>query len=219
MTLTIGPVSGPHAGVRLFHGGSALDRARAAIVCCHGRGGAARDILALAGEVNAPHAALVAPEAVGFSWYPRTFLAPLEENEPALSSALEVLGALTRALEEGGIPPERQVLLGFSQGGCLALEFAGRFPRRFGGVVGLSAGLIGPPGRAWDFDGDLAGTPVFLGASDVDSHIPKARIEETAKELTRIGAAVELQLYPGLGHAVNRDEIARIERLVATAGA
>ena len=183
------------------------------MVMCHGRGAAADDMLALAAEFEAPDIAIIAPQAEG-TWYPKSFLAPLRENEPHLSSALALLGAIVEKLEREGMPPSRLVLFGFSQGGCLALEFAGRNARRYGGVVGLSAGLIGPPGRSWNFTPGLDGTPVFLGCSDRDPHIPRDRVEESARELERIGGRVELQIYHGLGHTVNRDEVDRVRRIL-----
>ncbi len=188
------------------------------MILVHGRGATADDILALAGQWRAVGVTFIAPQAAGLTWYPHSFLAPLRNNEPDLSSALALLGAIVDELGDRGIPAERQILLGFSQGGCLALEFAGRFARRRGGVVGLSAGLIGPPGRQWNFTGSLAHTHVFLGCSDTDPHIPRSRVEESAAELKRIDGEVELRIYPGLGHTVNRDEIGHVQRMIDDVG-
>jgi predicted esterase len=207
-------VSGPHSGARILMAGSRPDQSRAAVVFCHGRGAAAEDMLGFASELEANGVAWVAPQANQNTWYPAAFLAPLRANEPYLSSALALLGAIVRTLEQEGIPAERQMLLGFSQGGCLALEYSGRHARRYGAVVGLSAGLIGPPGRSWNFEGTLDGTPVFLGCSDRDPHIPRDRVEESARELTRIGGSVALQIYPDLGHTVNRDELDHVRSLL-----
>lgn len=207
-------VTGPHGGARILTAGSPLAQAKAAMVLLHGRGASAEDILALAAELDAPGTAFVAPQAEQWTWYPYTFLAPLERNEPHLSSALALVGAIVATLERGGIPRERQLLLGFSQGGCLTLEFAGRHARRYAGVAGLSAGLIGPIGRRWEFRESLAGTPVFLGCSDRDPHVPRERVEESGRELARIGGVVEVQLYPDLGHTVNRDELDRVQRML-----
>lgn len=209
------PVAGPHAGTHVALAGAAPAEARLAIVMSHGRGAGAEDMLALAEHLAVPDAAIVAPEAVGHTWYPYPFLAPLDANEPYLTSALALLAAIVAQLERAGVPGERQLLLGFSQGGCLTLEFAGRNARRYGGVVGLSAGLIGPPGREWRFAGSLAGTPVLLGCGDPDPHIPRERVEESARELSRIGGDVHLSIYPGLGHTVNRDELERVRGTVA----
>ena len=207
-------VSGPHARARIVTAGRPLAEAGSALVFLHGRGASAEDILALARELDAPESALVAPQAQHETWYPYSFLAPLERNEPHLSSALMLVGAIVGMLEESGIPPARQLLLGFSQGGCLALEFVGRNARRYGGVAGLSAGLIGPPGRQWDFGGSLEGTPVFIGCSDSDPHIPRERVEESGRELARIGGAADVRIYPGLGHTVNRDELDHLQEMV-----
>jgi phospholipase/carboxylesterase len=207
-------VPDPHHQATILTGGTPIAKARAAMVMCHGRGAAADDMLALAAEFEAPQVAIIAPQAAHGTWYPKSFLAPLRENEPPLSSALALLGAIVEELEREGIPPSRLVLFGFSQGGCLALEFAGRNARRYGGVVGLSAGLIGPPGRSWQFAPGLNDTPVFLGCSDRDPHIPRDRVEESAREFERIGGRVELQIYRDLGHTVNQDEVNRVQRML-----
>jgi len=204
----------PHGGARIVTTGAPLDEARGAMILVHGRGATADDILGLRDQWRASGFAFVAPQAAGFTWYPRTFLAPLEQNEPHLSSGLALIGAIADEIGERGVPAERQILLGFSQGGCLVLEFAGRSARRRGGVAGLSAGLIGPPGRRWDFTGHLDKTPVFLGCSDTDPHIPRSRVEESAAELKRIGGEVELRIYPGLGHTVDRDELSHVQRMI-----
>jgi len=214
---------GPHQGLPPATAGPPPAVAAAALVLVHGRGATAESILALGAEVvgddpGRRRVALVAPRAVGRSWYPRSFLAPLADNEPGLSSALAVLGELIAGLDADGVPPERVVLAGFSQGACLALEFAARNPRRYGGVAGLTGGLIGPPGTPRQDlvagPGSLAGTPVFLGAGDPDPHVPWPRVEETAEALRRLGAAVDLRRYPGLPHTVNAEEIAAVRALV-----
>jgi predicted esterase len=204
----------PHGDAIIRTAGTPLKEARAAMVLVHGRGASAEDILMLREEWSAAGFAFVAPQAAGSTWYPYTFLAPLEQNEPHLSSAIALLGAIVDELGLRGIPAERQILLGFSQGGCLVLEFAGRFARRWGGVAGLSAGLIGPPGRRWNFTGSLDRTPFFLGCSDTDPHIPRERVEESAAELRRISGEVELRIYPALGHTINRDELAHVQRII-----
>src|SRR5206468_476878 len=193
---------GPHNGQPLLVVGEPLERARAAIVMLHGRGATAESILDLAGPLATPGVAYLAPQAAGGAWYPRRFMEPIETNEPWLSSALATVGAALARLEAAGIPVERSVLMGFSQGGCLALEYAARNGRRYGGVVGLSGGLIGPPGTRWDRPAALDGTPVFLGCSDVDFHIPKGRVDESAEAMRRLGAEVEERIYPGMGHTV-----------------
>jgi predicted esterase len=180
----------------------------------HGRGATAESILALAEEFPHAELAYVAPQAAGNTWYPQSFLRPIESNEPALSSALALVDAVVAELVEVGIPHEKIILLGFSQGACLATEYAARHARRYGGVVAFSGGLIGPEGTPRNYEGDFAGTPVFLGCSDIDSHIPLARVEETAAVFERMGAAVTKRIYPGMGHTVNRDEVDFVRELI-----
>jgi predicted esterase len=173
----------------------------------HGRGASAEDILSLSNEFDQPGFAYFAPQAVGNAWYPNRFLVPLAENEPWLSSALKFVDDVLAEIINAGIPPERVILLGFSQGACLALEFAARNARRYGGIAGLSGALIGPDDTPRDYKGSLAGTPVFLGCSDVDFHVPRERVDQTAEILKRLGGEVTERLYPNMGHTVNQDEI------------
>jgi predicted esterase len=194
--------------------GAAPERAAGGAVAVHGRGASPEDILFLVAELGHPELACLAPRASGATWYPFSFLAPLEDNEPWLGAALEAVGRCVASLEEAGLPAERIALLGFSQGACLALEYAARNPRRYGCLLGLSGGLIGPPGTRWERRGSLAGTPAFLGCSDRDPHIPAERVRATASELEAMGARVEARLYPGLGHEVNVDEIEAGRRLL-----
>jgi len=208
-------MSGPHRGRPVLAAGRPLGGADVAMILVHGRGGSAEDMLGLAAELHRPELAYLAPQADGHTWYPYSFLAPLEQNEPGLSSGLEVLADLVAHLEQASIPAERIVLLGFSQGACLSLEFAARNARRWGGVVALSGGLIGPPGTPRDYSGSFEDTPVFLGCSDRDPHIPKERVDESAQVFERMGAAVTEQIYPGLGHTVNEDELDFVRGLIA----
>jgi predicted esterase len=190
------------------------DQARLAMILVHGRGASAEDIMGLAREFRQNDVAYVAPQAAGNTWYPYTFLAPIEKNEPALSSALGVLQGLVSSLGEQGLPPERVGLLGFSQGACLSLEFAARNARRYAAVVGLSGGLIGPPGTPRHYSGSAIGTFVFLGCSDVDPHIPMERVQETAEAFRVLGAVVDQRIYRGMGHTVNRDEIDAVRMIL-----
>jgi predicted esterase len=206
-------MAGPHEGQPVLHAGEPLERARAAMILVHGRGASAADIMTIAAEVMFPGVAYLAPQAAGSAWYPYPFTAPLEANEPYLSSALQILSSLMAKLE-ATVPAGRLVLLGFSQGACLALEFAARNARNYGGVVGLSGGLIGPDGTPRDYPGDFQRTPVFLGCSDVDPHIPKERVIETAGLFERMGADVTMRLYPGMGHTSNADEIEAVRAIV-----
>lgn len=187
--------------------GAPLANAKAATVLVHGRGDSANGILGLATVVDAPEVAFLAPEARYNVWYPHTFLAPPEQNEPWLSSALEAVDAVVRAAVDGGVPREKVVLLGFSQGACLVSEYAARQGGRFGGVVALSGGVIGDRVERGRYAGSLDGTPVFLGCSDVDPYIPVERVHETAALFRELGAEVEERIYPGFAHSVNQDEV------------
>ncbi|HLV45086.1 MAG TPA: dienelactone hydrolase family protein [Aggregatilineales bacterium] len=207
-------ITGPHSGQPVLAAGEPLETARAAAVFVHGRGASAASILGLAAEFDAPGVAFLAPQAAGSTWYPNSFLAPLEANQPWLDSALEMVGAVLGRLEAAGFASSRVLLLGFSQGACLALEYAARNARRYGGVVGLSGGLIGPDGTPRDYAGSLDGTPVFLGCSDVDPHIPEPRVRHSADVLARLGADVDMRLYPGMGHTVNQDELNRVQEML-----
>ncbi|HEX3551678.1 MAG TPA: phospholipase [Thermoanaerobaculia bacterium] len=210
--------AGPHQGQPLAWAGRPLAEAAAAMVMIHGRGATAESILTLADEFGRDDFAYVAPQAADWSWYPYRFLAPTQQNEPGLSSGLARIGEVVAQLEAGGMPAARIVLLGFSQGACLGLEFAVRNPRRYGAVIGLSGALIGPPGTHRDFHRDhpgvLAGTPVFLGCSDRDPHIPLESVHETAAILKAMGAEVTERIYSALGHMVNQDELDRVRRLL-----
>src|SRR2546421_2071990 len=208
-------ITGPHQGQPLLLAGEPLESAKAAMIMMHGRGATAEDILMLADEFKQPGFAYLAPQAAGNSWYPNSFLAPIASNEPGLSSGLAVIASLLEQLTQAGISSERTILLGFSQGACLSLEFVARNARRYGGVAGLSGGLIGPEGTPRNGSGSLAGTPVFLGCSDIDPHIPKARVQETSEVLQRLGGDVTMRLYPRMGHTVNRDELRSVQAMMS----
>lgn len=208
--------NGPHQGQPILTAGEPLDKARAAMIMLHGRGATAEDILTLTTELTQLGFIYLAPQAAGHTWYPNSFLAPLSSNEPWLSSALTVIADLLTQLTTAGIPPERIILLGFSQGACLSLEFVARHARRYGGVAALSGGLIGPDSTPRNYPGSLAGTPIFLGCSDIDFHIPKERVQHSAAVLQQLGAEATARLYPGMGHTVNQDEIDFVRAMMAT---
>jgi predicted esterase len=218
--LRIAPVN-PHKGQTVLRGGTPLAKARSALILIHGRGASAEDIYSLGEEVSegVPGVALVAPQAAGNAWYPQRFLVPLAQNEPYLSSALGVVAGLVDEIARAGVPAERIVLAGFSQGACLSLEFAARHPRRYGGVAGLSGALIGPPGGSRAPVGSLAGTPVYLGCSDRDAHIPLESVEESAFFLAKMGARVTKSIFAGMGHTVNAEELAAVRGIVSGAAA
>jgi phospholipase/carboxylesterase len=210
-------MKGPHQGQPVRTGGTPLSRARGAMVMLHGRGATAESILSLASELDAPDFVYLAPQAGGNSWWPQSFLAPIASNEPGISSAMAAVEDVLRLVATAGIPSERTLLLGFSQGACLATEFAARHARRYGGVAALSGGLIGPDGTPRDYAGSLDGTSVFLGCSDMDSHIPAERVRESAEVMRRVGGDVTMRLYSGMGHQINEDEIAEVRAMMESA--
>ena len=207
MTNPRGLHENPHQGQPIRKAGQPLERARAAMLMVHGRGATAEVILNLADPLKQPGFAYLAPQAAGNTWYPNRFLVPTEANEPWLSSALAFVGDTYSQIIKAGIPSERIMLLGFSQGACLTLEFAARNAHRYGGIAGLSGALIGPDETPREYAGSLANTPVFLGCSDTDFHIPKERVDQTAEVLMRLGGNVTKRLYPNHDHSVNKDEI------------
>jgi predicted esterase len=198
---------GSHEGQPVLLAGEPLEKAQAAMIMIHGRGAGAQDILMLVPELDQSGFTYLAPQAANHTWYPNSFLAPVVSNEPGLSSGLAVIAGIFAQVNSTGIPIERTILLGFSQGACLSLEFTARNARRYGGVAGLSGGLIGPEGTPRNYDGSLDGTPVFLGCSDVDFHIPKERVQQSTRILRNLGADVTERLYPGMGHTIIPDEI------------
>jgi predicted esterase len=211
-TITSG---GPHHGQPILTAGEPLDRARAAMVMIHGRGAAAANVLELAGQFGVPGFAYLAPQAADNTWYPNRFLDPIPSNEPWLSSGLAAVAEVLARITEANIPLTRTLLLGFSQGACLTLEFVARNALRYGGVAGLSGGLIGPDDTPRDYRGSLVGTPVFLGCSDVDPHIPQERVHHTAEVLRRLGGHVTERLYPNMGHTISQDEIDFVRGMLA----
>lgn len=210
-------MTAPHQGLPLAAAGKPLAEARGAVILIHGRGASAESILELAAYLPQPDLAWLAPQAADSTWYPYSFLAPLEKNEPYLSSALARVTEVVALAEAAGLPPERIFLGGFSQGACLASEFVARNARRHGGLIAFSGGLIGPDGTPRDYAGSLSGMPVFIGCSDVDPHIPVGRVHETAAVLARLGATVDSRIYPRMGHTINQDEMDAAAALLAVA--
>jgi predicted esterase len=206
---------GPHQGQPVYSAGRPLPQAQAALILVHGRGATAPSILELASVLHQPDFAYLAPQAAGNTWYPHSFLTPIPQNEPYLSSALQALADVVAQVNAAGIATDKIVIGGFSQGACLAAEFVARHVQRYGGLLVFSGGLIGPPGTPRTYAGSLAGTPVFIGCSNVDSHIPVERVHETAEVLTHLGADVDKQIYPNMSHTIVPDEIERAQKLVA----
>jgi len=204
----------PHQSEPLLSAGRPLGSGRAAMIMIHGRNAGPENILELASLIPHPEYSFLAPSAAGGTWYPLSFMAEIARNEPGLSSGLAVIRELVGAIEARGVPRRRIILLGFSQGACLSSEYAVRNASRLGGVVALSGGLIGPPGTVWNYPGGFEGTPVFLGCSDVDSHIPKTRVDESAAVFSAMGARVTERIYPGMGHQVNEDELEVVREMM-----
>ena len=206
----------PHGGEPVVAAGAPLGTSPVVMVMVHGRNAAPANILDLVPQFEAPDITYLAPAAAGRTWYPYSFMAEREKNEPGLSSGLWVLEHLVQDVVARGIRKDHIVLLGFSQGACLTAEFTVRHADRYGGVIVYSGGVAGEPGTTWDYPGAFDGTPLFLGCSDVDAHVPKTRVDESAMVFTRMGAAVTERIYPGMGHTVNDDEIAFTKSLLAS---
>lgn len=188
------------------------------MVLVHGRGSSADNILSLSEYIDDKSFAFIAPEAQGGTWYPHSFLRPFDENEPYVSSALEVLTSLRARLQSDYNFKLPQIYwMGFSQGACLLLEFVARHASEYGGVFGLSGGLLGPAGTPRQYDGTLDNTPIFLGCSDVDTYVPKERVLETAAIFQQMGARVTTKLYPNFAHTINEDELNVVNLLIAGA--
>jgi predicted esterase len=205
----------PHGNQPVVHRGPAIDSSAGAVVLIHGRGASAEDILGLADEFDVPELAYLAPEASGHTWYPYSFMAPIEQNQPWLNSALNVLKTIVERASAAGVSPHKIAFVGFSQGACLATEFVARNPARYGGLVAFTGGLIGPPGTQFNYSGQLSGTPSFLGAGDPDPHVPWKRVEESASVLSALGGDVTLRRYPGLPHTIKRDEIQQAQQVLS----
>lgn len=207
----------PHAGQPVLRSGPRPEDARLVAILLHGRGASAEDILGLADQFSARDIAYVAPQAAGSTWYPNSFLAPIAQNEPWLGSALRVVAGLVEDFTARGIPADRLAVMGFSQGACLTLEFAARHARRYAAIVAFTGGLIGPPGTTRNYTGDFSGTPVFIGSSDIDPHVPLERVQESTTIFRRMNAIVDERIYPGMGHTINADELQAAEALLAAA--
>jgi predicted esterase len=204
----------PHRNTPMIRTGAELGKARAAVVLLHGRGASAEDILGLASEMHHAEMAYLAPQAAGHTWYPYSFLAPLEENEPWLSSALEKVASVAAMCADAGIGRERIAVCGFSQGACLATEFVARHPARYGALIALTGGLIGPPEMDLRHEGSLEGTAALFSSGDPDPHVPWKRVQDSAAELERMGAQVETMRYANRPHTIVEAEIEAARRLI-----
>ena len=198
----------PHGGQPVETLGRPLGKGRVVLIMIHGRGAAPQNMLGMVPAMPSLAVTYLAPAAAGGTWYPLSFLSPIEQNEPGITSGISVIHGLIDDAIAAGVPTERIVLLGFSQGACLAATAAQRRPARYGGVLVFSGGLIGPPGTVWSGTGELVGTPVFLGCCNQDPHIPVERVHESAAVFQRMRAAVDTRIYPAaMGHMVNGDEM------------
>ena len=205
----------PHENSQVYSAGAKLDEASAALILLHGRGASAKDILSISTVLTQPELAFLAPQADEYTWYPNRFIFPIEQNEPYLSAALDVVDRLVKHVGAAGIPTEKIFIGGFSQGACLASEYVIRNPKRYGGLLVFSGGYIGPLNTPRQPSGDLHGMPAFLGCSDIDAHIPLQRIKETTALLQAMGAQVTEKIYPNMGHTIIHDEIKSAQELIS----
>jgi predicted esterase len=209
-------ISHPHQGTPVLRSGSDLSNAKSALILLHGRGASAEDMTGLAQEFSLPESMIVlAPQANSNIWYPQRLIAPLEMNEPYLSSAILRVSEVVKMLGQSGIPAEKVIIGGFSQGSSLAIEFVMRNARRWGGLLAFSGGYIWPMGVPREPTGRLDGMPAFLGCSDVDPYIPLQRVEETSAALEAMGAHVTKRIYKDMGHTINQDEVFEAQKIIS----
>jgi phospholipase/carboxylesterase len=199
---------------QILTAGTPLDKAKGALILLHGRGGTAENIISLAGEFNINELAIVAPQASNQSWYPYSFMMPVAQNQPALDSALQIIGELVDDLIAKGIPTEQIYFAGFSQGACLTLEYVARNAKRFGGVIAFTGGLIGKELTTENYKGDFNNTPILITTGDPDPHVPLSRVEESAAILKNLNADVTVKVYKGRPHTITGDEIELANQLI-----
>lgn len=205
----------PHFGENIIYSGSDIKNAKNAIILVHGRGGTAESMLGLTDELNLVDTIIIAPQADDFTWYPYRFIEKREMNEPGISSGLQLIDSIKKSLNQNEIKSENIFLLGFSQGACLVLDYAARNPEKYGGVFALSGGLIGDILNKNDYYGDLQSTSIFLGCSNIDSHIPEVRVHESAEILKSLKANVTVKIYENMGHTINQDEINNVNEILS----
>lgn len=210
------PFQGPHQNQPVKTAGPAPKDADLAMILVHGRGASAESMLMFADEFGEDTVHYRAVQASGHTWYPQSFLAPKEQNQPSINSGLQAIYDQIQTLNESGIPTEKIILLGFSQGACLSSEFAARHPQRFGGIVVFSGGLIGDEINPENYEGSFANTPIFMGCSNRDPHIPQERVDETEHVFRQLGANVTKKIYKGMGHTVNQDEIEHVQQMITS---
>lgn len=208
------PFSGPHQNQQVVTRGAAPEQAQLAMILIHGRGASAQSMLMFADEFEGDNIHYRALQAKRHTWYPRSFMAPKEMNQPGINSGLQAIYDQIQDLNDSGIPTDKIILLGFSQGACLTTEFAARHPQKYGGIVGFSGGLIGKTVDPENYSGSLVESPVFLGCSDRDPHIPQQRVDETEHVFRRLGGDVTKKIYEGMGHTVNKNEIEHVQSII-----
>jgi phospholipase/carboxylesterase len=194
--------------------GVPLKEAKKALIMIHGRGASSQDILSLARHLNVYDFALIAPQAENRTWYPYSFLVPIAENEPSFSKSLDTIAQVVAEVQANGIEKENIYFLGFSQGACLSLEYTARNAAKYGGVVAFTGGLIGDKVYENHYAGNFENTPIFIGTSDPDFHVPVERVNETEALLKKMGAAVTKKIYENMGHTISQDEIDLVNELV-----
>ncbi|MGZ5247758.1 MAG: alpha/beta hydrolase [Flavitalea sp.] len=199
---------------KIFTAGKELNAGNKVLILLHGRGGSAEDIVSLAGYLNVADFTIIAPEATNNTWYPFSFMAPPAQNEPWLSSALELINDVVNNLKDQGISTENIYFAGFSQGACLTLEYVSRNAMKYGGVVAFTGGLIGDKIYQENYKGDFKNTPVFIGTSDPDPHIPVGRVHASTNILQGLNAQVVEKIYNNMGHTINQDEIDQANTLI-----
>jgi phospholipase/carboxylesterase len=212
--LNINHTIDPHDGQSIIYAGADIEHAESAMIVLHGRGATAESMVGLVSEIYAENMVYVIPQAKNFAWYPYRFTEKRAVNEPGISSGLSLIQSIVNALNEKGIQQERIFFLGFSQGACLVADFIARYPAKYGGLFVLSGGLIGYQIDQNEYEGDLMQTPVFLGCSDVDFHIPEQRVHESARIFEHLNADVTKKIYPNMGHTINRDEINFVRKVI-----
>ena len=207
---------GPHQTLPLHQSGANLKEAKSAMIMIHGRGASPESILSLTNEIkHRKEITFYAPEAHGFTWYPYSFLAPLEKNQPELNSAIQSIYNAITAAENAGFSKDKIFILGFSQGACLAAEYVARHPDKYAGIFIFSGGLIGHRINEDSYTGNLQKTPIFIGCSDVDTHIPLQRIHKTDSILSSVNGDVTKVIYPNFGHTINKDEINHLNKIIS----
>lgn len=194
--------------------GKELSEANKILIMIHGRGGNAQDILSLASHLNVKNFALLAPQATNNTWYPYSFLAPPEQNEPGFSSALEIIKSVVSDVKAEGFSSDKIYFLGFSQGACLTLEYVARNAEKFGGIAAFTGGLIGDRIYSENYKGDFQGAPIFIGTGNPDAHVPVERVEDSADTLKGMNALVTVKVYNNRPHTISQDEVQRVNKLI-----